>query len=507
MLAAPAMLDTPHKWSVADFVAAAGLFAFVLATNVSTVLNNAYSFGSTVHDSTLHLSMIWRSGWTLQLAPVLYNMSYLNIHLSPINYLPDAISYLIPFDRMTYYALVYGIVYASLIVVVFYVFLRLFAQHTLIASLASFAFYLSGPVNSGQWEPHQEIASALFTAGFFVAWGLRRRWAAIAMLLLNVAVREDCGMLLALPLFLLWLHDRWINRDSRAHSDRFTLGCALLSAMLSVISFTTKQLAFNKVNVITIQYYGADPFAHLSLRVLSGRLDFTILHGQYLWLPGVVLLLAAIWLRDLRLVIGWVAFFPFWLFNFFSVFDANANLESYRTFPLILTMIWPAVLALRAPPQARNALGVVQAAVLLSATLSWENGGLHLAAPSGLDGLRWRWELHPETERADLYRAFESRLVDDNLGVARASVGVLALYPYSFAGWTKSRLLPGLEDEAPRTRQHSLVRRRSRSVDYAKMVGTWAVSVLLSSDRDTAKAGRARAAARGPDICRRTGAD
>jgi hypothetical protein len=169
-----------------------------------------------------------------------------------------------------------------------------------------------------------------------------------------------------------------------------------------------------------------------------------------LWLPGLVLLLAAIWLRDRRLVVGWVAFFPYWLFNFLSIGDLNFWLGTYKAFPLILTIIWPALLALRSPPQTRGALGIVQAAVLVSASLSWENGGLRLAAPTGIDRLRWRWELRPETERAELYRAFESRLDNATLGMTRASVGALALYPYSFPRWEKSQLLPGLEDEAER---------------------------------------------------------
>ena len=88
--------------------------------------------------------------------------------------------------------------------------------------------------------------------------------------------------------------------------------------------------------------------------------------------------------------------------------------------------------------------------MLLSATLSWENGELRLAPPSGIDGLMWRWELRPETERAGFYRAFESRLDHQSLGHTRASAGVLALYPYSFPRFDKSELWPGLEDEAPR---------------------------------------------------------
>jgi hypothetical protein len=54
----------------------------------------------------------------------------------------------------------------------------------------------------------------------------------------------------------------------------------------------------------------------------------------------------------------------------------------------------------------------------------------------------------PETEQAELYRAFESRLDKSTLGITRASVGALALYPYSFPRWEKSQLHPGLEDEA-----------------------------------------------------------
>jgi hypothetical protein len=137
---------------------------------------------------------------------------------------------------------------------------------------------LSGPVNSGQWEPHQEIASALFTAGFFVAWSLGRRWIAIAMIFLNVAVREDCGMLLALPLFLLWVHDRWLRRGTGVGSARLTLGYALFSALLSVAAFTVKRLFFNRSDTITTFYYGAEPFAHLSHGVIADRLQSTVLH-------------------------------------------------------------------------------------------------------------------------------------------------------------------------------------------------------------------------------------
>jgi hypothetical protein len=152
------------------------------------------------------------------------------------------------------------------VVLVFHLLLRLFGHRTLIAVIGSFVFYLSGPMNSAQWEPHQEIASALFTAGFFIAWGLERQWIAVAMIVLNAMVREDSGMLLALPLFLLWAYDWWPRRGTRLTADRWTLVCALLSALLSVMAFAMKQLFFKEVDIVSVFYYGEQPFAHLSHR-------------------------------------------------------------------------------------------------------------------------------------------------------------------------------------------------------------------------------------------------
>lgn len=440
-----------RRWSAEDFAAALIVFSIGLATNLATVLNNAYSFGSTLYDSAIFQTVIWRSGWALLPAPAIGDTSFLNIHFSPIQYLPNAVSYLIPIDRMSYFGLVYGIVYGFLTVVAFRAFWLLSGGRTWLAALGSLGFYLAGPVNSGQWEPHQEIASALFMAAFFLAWAQSKWRSAALFLLLNATVREDCGMLLALPLFLLALHEGWMRRRmARTPPPSHALGYAFLSAALSVAFWTVKRLSFNGVDTVAVYYYGAEPFAHLSLSLLTERLSFTLLHGQYLWMPGVVLLAAAYWLREPRLAIGWVAFFPYWLFNFLSKGDLHAHLGSYKAFPLILTMVWPAILALTSEPAQRRAFGWVQTFVLAAAILSFEDGTVRLAPPLGMAGLVERWSLHPETERADLYRMFESRLASGDLGATRASQGALALYPYSFPRWDRSQLTSAPEEEAER---------------------------------------------------------
>jgi hypothetical protein len=96
----------------------------------------------------------------------------------------------------------------------------------------------------------------------------------------------------------------------------------------------------------------------------------------------------------------------------------------------------------------RDALGVLQFVVLLSAAIGWQGGVPRFAAPSELAELTQRWLLQPETQYAEIYRMMEPRFSSDDLGRVRASGGVLALYPYSFPRHELSMVLEGRKDEA-----------------------------------------------------------
>jgi hypothetical protein len=340
---------------------------------------------------------------------------------------------------MSYFWLVYGSVYAGLIVIAFALYRRIFRGRTVLAASAAAAFYLSGEVLSGQWEPHQEIASPLFTAMFFLGWATERQGLAIVSLVLNAAVREDCGLLLALPLLLLSALE-WV-RKKQGDPDfvpRYTLHYASVSMLLSAASFTIQKIFFHERDTISTFYYGANPFAHLTMSLLRFRIEYIVEHGQYLWMPGIVLVVAAIALRDMRIAIGWVAFIPFWIFNLLSKEDGSAYLGGYKCFPFIVSLLWPAVIALRSPIAQQAKLRWVQVAVLLSALVTFENGNLRFAAPDDMASLFYRWQLHPETQNAERYRDLEARLDLAELGNVKASVSVLALYPYSFPIWHQS---------------------------------------------------------------------
>jgi hypothetical protein len=404
--------------------AMAALFAFGLVTQLNTVLNNAYHEGSTLYDSTIFQTIIWRSGWALRPAPTIGDVSYLNIHFSPINYLPSATSYLIPLDRMSYYGLVYGCLYGALLVLAFRALYVLARGSVVIATIGAVLFYLSGPVSSGAWEPHQEIASALFTIGFFLALAAERQRIAWVMLVLNATVREDCGLLLALPLLALWLCSRWTDRREALGSDRQALlHYAGASVLLAVAAFTVKRLFFHQVDIVADFYFGPDPFSHLSWGLLAERLRYTLLYLQFVWLPGIVLAAAALWLRDPRLIIGWIAFAPYWLINFISKGDFNAQLISYKPFPFILTMLWPTLIACAEPTADRRRLGIIQIGVLLSTLVAINDNGVELLPPLDLEHFAEAWFLQPETGDAPLYRAFEARLAGDSLGFTSGAGG------------------------------------------------------------------------------------
>lgn len=430
------------------------LFVFGLFTTLNTVLNNAYHFGSTLYDSTIFQTIIWRSGWTLRPAPTIGDVSFLNVHFSPINYPPSAISYLIPFDRMTYYGLVYGCIYGALLVLVYHAYRSLAPGLTgiAVAAVGALLFDLSGPVSGGAWEPHQEIASALFTIAFFLALAAHRYRAAWTMLVLNAAVREDCGLLLALPLLALWLCNRWSGRSEGIGGERRKLLIyAVSSALISIAVFVIKQVFFHQVDIINDFYFGPDPFSHLSWSLIVARFKYTLVSLQFVWIPGVVLAAAALWLRDWRLLVGWAAFAPYWLVNFLAKDPVSAQLIHYKAFPYILTMVWPALIALAEPAPNRRRLGIVQAAVLLSALVAIDGHGFELLPPLGPSHFAETWLPQPGTEAALTYHAFGARLQGDTFGTVRASCGALALYPYTLPVWWKSQVVPDQIGEVRRT--------------------------------------------------------
>jgi hypothetical protein len=303
----------------------AGLFVALIVglCEYNTVLNNAYEYGSTLQDSTIFATVMWRSGWLLALAPALGAHSFLTEHFSPILYLPNLVSYFYPGDRMSYYAIVYAIAYGALGFVA-YRLVRDMAPPRFAAAVgavAGLALFCSAPVFRGQWEPHMEVVSPVFAILMFRSWQLRRYRACLVWLLCNAALREDLAVIYAIPLGLLaavqYLH--WRSRDPPFAAERLRRGIALcaVSVACTVAAFAVQHVFFPGYGVFAREYYDpANLFGHLSGAVILGRAMHIFAEAQGLWVPLIVLAIAAAVLRDAELLVGAIALLPYALVNF-----------------------------------------------------------------------------------------------------------------------------------------------------------------------------------------------
>lgn len=412
----------------------------------NTVLNNAYAYGATLFDSTIFGTIIWRTDWLLHPAGVFGPLSYFDTHISPINYLPNILSYLFPGDRMTYYGLVYGAVYAALGLTTY----RLIVAHVpqraapWLASLGALALFCSQTVFEGQWEPHIEVASPIFFLLLLRAWQLRHYRSAIFWLVLNAAIREDLGVVYAMPIGLLATAQYFEARsqDAKLAQERLRWGLSLvtLSVALSVIAFAVQRRFFPGVDVLNTFYFDADhPFQHISGRLLLDRARFILTYHQGLWLPVLAIMIAGALFRDRQLLVGAFAFAPYFLINFISKMDLSATFGSYKSFPLAVVMLWPTVIAMGRQNRARRLCLVLQAVVFTCGLIGVQHSQITFMGSGGLEAAAARWLPQPLADNAEAYSLFGIHLKQPtSLGLVRASQGVIALYPYDFGIWYES---------------------------------------------------------------------
>lgn len=319
--------------------------------------------------------------------------------------------------------------------------LRKMPASSAVAFIGAVAFYMSGPVVESNWEPHQEIISSLIMIAFFLAWATERHIYAVVLLLLHATVREDCGALLALPLICLWLLEQWerIRSPESANAQQRATGkYALLSLLCSVVAFAIKARVPNTLNTIDVFYYSkAAPFAHLSWSLLAERIHFLI-NQEYMIAIAVVLAAGSMVLRSWRPFIGWVAFFPYFIFSFLSKMELAANLGSYKGHPYFLALVWPAILAAGPMHGDRRRLYSLQVVLMLVSVISIHDGalGMHHSWSTLVN----RWMLHTEIQERVAYQGFELKLAAamPAMGRVKGSQGAIALYPDLFDVWYRS---------------------------------------------------------------------
>lgn len=425
------LLMSPHVLLAIPGILVALLIGY---SCLNLAYNNHYNNGGVLWDSVEFATNIWRSGWTLDMGP-LYDRPYMAFHIAPILYIPNLVSYVFPGDRITYYGLVYAFVYAALMFTAFRVLVKLLPEGwkgSLLAAFGTLMLFVSQPIYNGSWELRADYASPLFMLLGFRAWQLHRPGWTLLWFMLNAFIHEAMAFFYVTPFVLLGVSQYWALRktDITAAQSLFrqVVIITLVPLTYSLAAIVFQHTFFDAFDTIGNFYFPAGkPFDHLSADVLERRLNFIFVKKMGLWVPLLALTALAALYRDRDLLIGAVAFLPYLLVMFLSQYDGFGNLAGYRSFPLVLAFIWPALLAL-GKPDARRRMLVVQAVVLCCAMTYLRPGHLDFS-------LTYRWVAQPMTDNAQAYLEFGEKHLDNERPFhtrLRASQGILALYPYQF---------------------------------------------------------------------------
>lgn len=409
----------------------------------NTTLNDAYQIGATTWDSAEFASVIWRSGWTLKLPAVFgADASFFMFHSSPILLIPNAVSYVFPGDRISYYALSYAVLYALLMLAVF----RLlrdampFFTGVLLAGLGALMLFAGQVMVNGSWEMRIDFAAPMFAILAFRAYQQRHYRMAAVWITFMASVREDMGVVFAIPLFLLactqWVMQHYDERALARERLRCGIMLSILSVGLAALSYYVQTSLFHVFDQVNVSYYTlSDPFGHITEDLLTKR-AWTIFYTKPgVWLPLAILLLASAFFRDAELLAGAIGFLPYLLAMFLAKMELAGLLESYKPFPLVVAMLWPAIVVLQKPRYMWRAYMLLQFLLLVA-------GLCYLSGPM-VEALHARWTPMPLTQNAQVYRRFGDTVLkkeNPKSGKLRASHGIISLYVDQFPLWWESNI-------------------------------------------------------------------
>lgn len=425
-------------WLTSTLQFVAFLIICKLASN--SVLNHFYWEGGG-QDSLMFSTYVWRSDWMLPFPPAYETpgRSFFEMHATWFFWIPTFISHYVNIDRIPYFALFNGIGYGLLAYATTRCLNLLWPSRqpiaVIIKILAGMAFSLHPNLQHMLWEVHFEVYTPVFMLLFLVELVMRRYGRATLYFLLLMGVREDNGLHLFGLMFLVLALDM-IRRVPRAQIKPWVWFC-LIGLLYSVFVLVMKQFwHIGENGLLTREYIGEPPYAHLSWELLAHRLEFIFTYRTWVWLPGIVVAIWAWHARNPYILAGFVSTIPWFLFSFFAKFNLSATFDLHYGFPFIAAGIWPFLAAstpfmesraITAPTHRRRA--PVMALLLIALhlpTIDWDGKpGLIL------DYIYFR--LKPEVAAKPHYDELELLLANhaDELRQVRMDFGVRAIAPYA----------------------------------------------------------------------------
>lgn len=317
----------------------------VFLLNKTFILNHFYYYGAFLLDSGLLADLFYHNTLSPERALILGGGEFNGNHFSPLLTLVNLLSYVIPVDFIAYYANFQGIVYATLTVAIFSVFLKFYQLNDttslVLAFLAAILFSFNGAVVSCIVYPHFEVLISGFAILFFVFYFKKQTLVAVLFFVLCLSVREDGGFHLFSLLFTLFVFNALHGKKIREQGSLVIF--SLASLFYSIAAFAIQKFYYHAGGTFKHVYMDDhDDFSWLTWGHIFSRLEKYAVILDYLWIPLIILMVWSSFAKKPILLLGFLAQIPWFLLHVFST-GGISELSSYRLFPFIIALAWPLI--------------------------------------------------------------------------------------------------------------------------------------------------------------------
>jgi hypothetical protein len=363
--------------------------AVPFATFADFILDHFYRRGALLNDAGYLAHMMWRGGPGLLVGKaVLGNESFFAFHVSPLFVFTGLLGEILPLSMAQSFALYVGVSHALLTVGAFWMLTGPYGMNRgwrlLVAAVLALVFGFNGEALAMVKFPHFEILIPAAFILFLIAWIENRLGLAILFFTVCLAVREDAGLQIFAVLTVLVVLDRWRGAD--VARQKGTIAFLLAGLCYGVAVSLIQRHEFSVTPLLTANYLGDPPFAHLTWQLVAIRFFGYFTYRAYIALPALCAIGWAVLARNPYILVGYVAFIPWTMLQMLAVNDAIGTIPYHYGYPYIVASFWPLVGIIlwsrRTGTPVNLTATVAGFAVLLAASLVGVN---RQANPSGSD--------------------------------------------------------------------------------------------------------------------------
>ena len=386
-----AKLSRRQRWTW--FALAALLPTAVLFWLNACFVWNHFLAGPYLQDSGWFSALVYHNDFFPKDPPAAdWRPEYFGIHASLALSFASTLSWAFPGDRVDWYCLFQGAIYAPLGVLVALLVRparpvdrdhrRAGVRDALLVGAVGLAFALNGQVLSCMGYPHYEIIGPVGVCTMLAALASGRTRLAWLGLAIAVCAREDGG-LHALCFLGAVLACDLLKRPFPV-PRRLVLRMAGAALAASITLIVAQKLFFQRANYLAAleqgghavdgldvfrhEYLGRPTFAHLDAASLAHRARTFASEAEFIVLPMLATVAIAIATRDARYLLGWAVELPWLLLNFVALQELKSRFAIYTGFPFVVSIFWVGVYAYVKGQSRGRTLGLL-AAVALSSTI------------------------------------------------------------------------------------------------------------------------------------------